>query len=222
MDENSNKRILEMKQRLAEKDSNASNQNWRSDMERNVIDPQIEKYRTQRRPLSTSVVIDMDSFFISCHILDQPHLAHIPACVGGTSMISTSNYVARKYGVRAAMPGYLGSTLVKEISEGKETLTFVKSDFKLYKRKSAEVKAILEEYDPKLKMYSLDEAYMDMMPYLEVKMNNTTMAHEAITKHLNTTASNNNLKAHLPLHEAFPDSTIHTDVQNLLNSIRQK
>ena len=222
MDENSNKRILEMKQRLAEKDSNASNRNWRSDMERNVIDPQIEKYRTQRRPLSTCVVIDMDSFFISCHILDQPHLAHIPACVGGTSMISTSNYVARKYGVRAAMPGYLGSTLVKEISEGKETLTFVKSDFKLYKRKSAEVKAILEEYDPKLKMYSLDEAYMDMMPYLEVKMSNNTMTHEAITKHLNTTASNNNLKAQLPLHEAFPDSTIHTDVQNLLNSIRQK
>ncbi|KAK1738411.1 hypothetical protein QTG54_011080 [Skeletonema marinoi] len=118
-------------------------------------------------------------------------------------MISTSNYVARKYGVRAAMPGYLGSTLVKEISEGKETLTFVKSDFKLYKRKSAEVKAILEEYDPKLKMYSLDEAYMDMMPYLEVKMSNNTMTHEAITKHLNTTASNNNLKAQLPLHEDF-------------------
>ena len=136
MDENSNKRIKEMKQRLAEKDSNATtNRNWRSEMERSDIDPQIENYKSQRRPLSTCVVIDMDSFFISCHILNQPHLAHIPACVGGTSMISTSNYVARRYGVRAAMPGYLGSTLVKEISEGKESLTFVKSDFNLIQKK---------------------------------------------------------------------------------------
>ena len=188
-------------------------------MERSEIDPQIENYKSQRRPLSTCVVIDMDSFFISCHILNQPHLAHVPACVGGTSMISTSNYVARRYGVRAAMPGYLGSTLVKEISEGKESLTFVKSDFNLYKRKSAEVKAILEQYDPKLKMYSLDEAYMDIMPYLEVKMNNNTMNHESITKYL---TSANDFEARLPLHEAFSDCTIHTEVQNLLNSIRQK
>lgn len=222
MDENSNKRIVEMKQRLAEKDNNATNKKWRIEMERSVIDPQIEKYRTLRRPLSTCVVIDMDSFFISCHILDQPHLADIPACVGGSSMISTSNYVARKYGVRAAMPGYLGSTLVKELSGGKETLTFVRSDFNLYKRKSAEVKAILEEYDPKLKMYSLDEAYMDIMPYLEVKMNDDSMAHEAITKHLNNTTSTNNSKAQLPLHEAFSESTVHTNVQNLLSSIRQR
>jgi len=219
MDENSNKRIVEMKQRLAEKDNNATNRNWRSEMETGVIDPLIEKYKSQRQPLSTFVVIDMDSFFISCHILNEPHLAHIPACVGGTSMISTSNYVARRFGVRAAMPGYLGSTLVKELSKGKQSLTFVKSDFNLYKRKSGEVKAILEEYDPKLKMYSLDEAYMDIMPYLEVKMNNNTMNHESITKHL---ISPNDLKASLPLHEAFPDSTVHTEVQNLLNSIRQK
>jgi DNA polymerase kappa len=221
MDENSNKRILEMKQRLSEKDNNTTNKEWRIEMERSVIDPQIETYRALRRPLSTCVVIDMDSFFISCHILDQPHLADIPSCVGGSSMISTSNYVARKYGVRAAMPGYLGSTLVKELSGGKDCLTFVKSDFNLYKRKSAEVKAILEEYDPKLKMYSLDEAYMDIMPYLEVKMNDESMIHEAITKHLNT-ISTNNLKPQLPLHEAFSVSTIHADVQNLLTSIRQR
>ena len=219
MDENSNKRIVEMKQRLVEEDNNATNKKWRSEMERSVIDPQMEKYRTQRRPLSTCVVIDMDSFFISCHVLNQPHLANIPACVGGSSMISTSNYVARRFGVRAAMPGYLGSTLVKELSGGKDTLTFVQSDFSLYKMKSAEVKAILEEYDPMLKMYSLDEAYMDVMPYLEVKMNDNTMDHEAITKqHLNTTA----MKAHLPLHKVFSHSTIHTGVQNLITSIRQR
>lgn len=219
MDANTNKRIVEMKQRLAEKDNAAKNSNWRSQLESTVIDPQIEKYQRQRRPLSTCVVIDMDSFFISCHILSNPNLATIPACVGGSSMISTSNYVARRYGVRAAMPGYLGSTLVKELSGGKETLTFVKSDFELYKRKSAEVKSILQEYDPKLKMYSLDEAYMDVMPYLEVKWSDSKLPHEAITKHLNS----NNTKS-LKSHDKVisESSSVHAAVQNLLHTIRQR
>jgi DNA polymerase kappa len=221
MDENSNKRIAEMKHRLSEKDNNTANKMWRDEMERTSIDPQLEKYRSKRRPLSTCVVIDMDSFFISCHILDQPHLAHVPACVGGSSMISTSNYVARRYGVRAAMPGYLGRTLVNELSRGKETLTFVKSDFNLYKKKSAEVRSILLEYDPKLKMYSLDEAYMDVMPYLEAKLKDNNMTHEAIKNHLNSNTSAN-LKAQTTWREAFSESTIQNDVQNLLHSIRQR
>lgn len=129
-------------------------------------------------------------------------------------MISTSNYVARRYGVRAAMPGYLGSTLVKELSGGKESLTFVKSDFELYKRKSAEVKSILQEYDPKLKMYSLDEAYMDVMPYLEVKWSENKLSHEDITKHLN----DNNTKSLKSHNEGISES----DVQNLLHAIRQR
>ena len=222
MDEASNKRIVEMKQRLAEKDNTVTNKKWRIEMEKNVIDPQLEKYTNLRKPLSTCVVIDMDSFFISCHILNRPNLADIPACVGGSSMISTSNYVARRYGVRAAMPGYLGSTLVKELSGGNDTLTFVKSDFNLYKRKSAEVEAILEEYDPKLKMYSLDEAYMDISPYLNVKMNNDGIMHQTITKILNSADNTSCVLRQPPLHETFPGSIIHTNVQNLLQSIREK
>lgn len=39
MDANTNKRIVEMKQRLAEKDNVANNINWRSELESTVIDP---------------------------------------------------------------------------------------------------------------------------------------------------------------------------------------
>ena len=169
-DESCNRKIETMKHQLNEKDDNTTNNNWRQELNKSTIDPLIKSYKNRRRPYSTCVVVDMDSFFISCHILHHPYLATIPACVGGSSMISTSNYVARQYGVRAAMPGYLGQKLVAELSHGKETLTFVKSDFELYKRKSNEVRAILEEYDPKLTMGSLDEAYMDIGPYLEIMM----------------------------------------------------
>lgn len=202
-------------------------------MERSTIDPLLNQYRGQRRATSTCVVIDMDAFFFSCHVLDQPHLKNIPACVGGTSMISTSNYVARKYGVRAAMPGYLGSKLVEELSGGKEKLTFVKSDFSLYKEKSSEVRAILEEYDPNLSMHSLDEAFMDIGPYLEIQLSELgkDMSHEDIQKqllgkshksHSCETSENVELKQPKMIHEFIPHDTIHNAAKALLNSIRQK
>ncbi len=83
-------------------------------------------------------------------------------------MISTSNYPARKFGVRAAMPGYIGRILVRELSGGKEDLVFVKSDYELYERKSGEVRGVLEEYDPGLRMGGLDEGVLDLEHYLEL------------------------------------------------------
>jgi len=34
-----------------------------------------------------------------------------PFAVGGIGMISTANYMARRYGVRSAMPGFIGRRL---------------------------------------------------------------------------------------------------------------
>lgn len=52
--------------------------------------------------------IDMDMFYAAVEIRDDPTLADIPIGIGDMSMIATSNYVARKFGVRAAMPGFIG------------------------------------------------------------------------------------------------------------------
>lgn len=136
--------------------------------------------------------------------------------------ISTSNYIARRYGVRAAMPGYLGSALVKELSNGTETLTFVKSDYELYKRKSAEVKTVLERYDPNLKMRSLDEAYMDIGPYLEGQWKlsdddkslddneNAPLARQCSEENSDQTTAS-----------CLDSEQYHAAAQNLLHSIRQ-
>ena len=40
---------------------------------------------------------------------------HKPMAVGGIGMISTANYVARRYGVRSAMPGFIGRRLCPEL-----------------------------------------------------------------------------------------------------------
>ena len=78
-------------------------------------------------------VLDMDMFFAAVEIRDQPHLKDLPVAVGGIGMIATSNYVARKYGVRAAMPGFIGKKLCP-------ALVFVDCHYEKYKTVSDQVK----------------------------------------------------------------------------------
>ena len=54
-------------------------------------------------------------FYVACEIRDRPELADKPVAVGDNSMISTANYVARKYGVRSAMPGFIAKKLCPEL-----------------------------------------------------------------------------------------------------------
>jgi DNA polymerase kappa len=125
------------------------------------IDQEIPKILSQRPVRSVAVVVDMDMFYMACELLTRPDLAEKPACVG-KGMILTSNYLARRYGVRSAMAGWIGDKLVEELSDGKEHLVHVASNFALYHEKSMVVRKVLAEYDPHLRAYSLDEAYVSV------------------------------------------------------------
>ncbi|KAL3933756.1 MAG: hypothetical protein SGBAC_010256, partial [Bacillariaceae sp.] len=114
---------------------------------------------------TTKVVVDMDMFYMACELLTKPHLDQHPACVG-RGMVLTSNYKARQYGVRSAMAGFVADALVQELSHGTQRLIHVPAQYSLYQQKSKEVMMILKEYDPHMKSYSLDEAYLDLGPYL--------------------------------------------------------
>jgi len=104
------------------------------------------------------VVLDMDAFFASVEIRDNPTLATKPVAVGGMSMISTTNYVARQYGVRAAMPGFIGQELCKR--QGVQ-LVFVDHHFNKYKEASEQMQNVIREYGD-FRCGSLDEAYIDL------------------------------------------------------------
>jgi DNA polymerase kappa len=56
-------------------------------------------------------------------------------------VLTTANYVARKYGVRAAMPGFIAKKLCPE-------LVFVKPDFKKYIKASRESRSVFAQYNP--------------------------------------------------------------------------
>ena len=118
----------------------------------------IEFLKEQRRFDKIWMHLDMDMFFAAVEIQDNPSLANIPMAVGGMSMISTSNYIARKYGVRSAMPGFIALKLCPQ-------LKLVEPHFYRYKEESIKIMEILEEYDPFIESMGLDEAYIDLTDY---------------------------------------------------------
>ncbi|KRX82054.1 Coronin-like protein cor-1 [Trichinella sp. T6] len=118
--------------------------------------------------------VDMDAFYAAVEMRDNRSLRNIPMAVGSNSMLSTSNYEARKFGVRAAMPGFIGKKLCPQ-------LTIVPCNFEKYSAISREVKNILKLYDPNLCSASLDEAYMDVTEYLVLRQSqNTPVFHRSV------------------------------------------
>ena len=73
---------------------------------------EVEKSRDLRR---TWLHVDMDAFYAAVEIRDEPKYATIPMAVGGIGMITTANYVARKFGVRSAMPGFIALKLCPQL-----------------------------------------------------------------------------------------------------------
>jgi nucleotidyltransferase/DNA polymerase involved in DNA repair len=47
--------------------------------------------------------------------LDRPGLKDKPMAVGGMGMICTANYLARQFGVRSAMPGFIAKKLCPQV-----------------------------------------------------------------------------------------------------------
>ncbi|GAA55127.1 DNA polymerase kappa subunit [Clonorchis sinensis] len=131
--------------------------------------------------------LDMDAFYASVEIRDQPDLRFHPVAVGSNSMLSTSNYIARRFGVRPGLPGFLGKKLCPD-------LRIVPPDFARYTAASRVVRSVLRPYaaiglakdktcggppgsdngdDHPVAMVtaSLDEAYLDLTQHLKDRVN---------------------------------------------------
>ena len=130
---------------------------WKQDL--NTVKGMMAEIEESRVLDRTWAHIDMDMFYAAVEIRDNPSLADKPVAVGGDMMISTANYIARTYGVRSAMPGFIAKKLCPN-------LVFVDCNFQKYKAVSKIFKSILAEYDPEYESMGLDEANLDLTNYL--------------------------------------------------------
>ena len=103
--------------------------------------------------------IDMDSFYASVEIAEQPHLKNKPVAVAGSAetrgVVTTCNYEARKFGVRSAMPSITAKKLCPNI-------IFIPVHMEKYRNISKEIHKIFKCYTKIIEPVSLDEAYLDV------------------------------------------------------------
>ncbi|WP_440877527.1 DNA polymerase IV [Thalassotalea sp. PLHSN55] len=133
--------------------------------------------------------VDMDAFFVSVEIRDNPALANKPVAVGGKrtsrGVIATCNYIAREYGVRSAMPTSIALQKCPN-------LVLVPGRMSVYKEVSQQIHQILQRYTLLIEPLSLDEAYLDVTDCTMFNGSATLIAQDiclAIKNELNLTAS---------------------------------
>ncbi len=102
--------------------------------------------------------IDMDAFYASVEVMDDPRLEGKPVVVGGRSrrsVVSAANYEARSYGVHSAMPVFQAKKLCPHA-------VFLPGRMKRYAEVSRLVIGCLEEFSPLVEQVSVDEAFVDL------------------------------------------------------------
>lgn len=109
--------------------------------------------------LSTLAIahIDCDAFYASVEKRDRPELRDQAVIVGGGTrgVVTTACYIARKSGVRSAMPMFKARALAPHA-------IIIKPDMAKYAEVSRQVRAIFRATTPLVEPVSLDEAYLDL------------------------------------------------------------
>lgn len=102
--------------------------------------------------------IDMDAFYASVELREQPHLRGLPVVVawdGSRSVICAASYEARQYGLRSAMAVATAKRLCPQA-------IFIPPQFSLYRSVSQQIHTIFKQYTDLIEPLSLDEAYLDV------------------------------------------------------------
>lgn len=103
--------------------------------------------------------LDMDAFFVSVEVLENPSLKGKPVIVGadpdGRGVVAAASYEARRFGIHSAQPIRTAKKLCPHA-------VFLRGHYDKYRIYSQEVYTILGTFSPVVEMVSIDEAYLDL------------------------------------------------------------
>ncbi|MES2291675.1 MAG: DNA polymerase IV [Pseudomonadota bacterium] len=101
--------------------------------------------------------MDCDAFYAAIEKRDDPSLAGLPVIVGGGTrgVVSTACYIARRYGVRSAMPMFQARKLCPNA-------IVIKPRMSHYVEVAREIRNLMRALTPLVEPLSLDEAYLDL------------------------------------------------------------
>lgn len=105
---------------------------------------------------------DMDHFFTAIEEREHPELKGKPVIVGadpkggtGRGVVSTSNYLAREFGVRSGMP-------ISRAWKLCPNAVYMPVNYKLYSEVSSRIMDILRRHADKFEQWGIDEAFLDV------------------------------------------------------------
>ncbi len=106
--------------------------------------------------------LDMDHFYTAVEERERPEIKGKPVVVGsdpkegkGRGVVSTSNYEARKLGIRSGMP-------ISHAWKLCPSAVFLPPNFPLYIKVSDEIMAIARKYAGKFEQWGIDEGFLDV------------------------------------------------------------
>jgi DNA polymerase-4 len=101
--------------------------------------------------------VDCDAFYATIEKRDDPSLADKPVLVGGgkRGVVSAACYIARRYGIRSAMPMF-------KALEACPHAVVISPDMEKYSRVGGQVREIMLASTPLVEPLSIDEAFLDL------------------------------------------------------------
>ena len=118
----------------------------------------------------------MDHFYTAVEERERPEIKGKPVVVGsdpkegkGRGVVSTSNYEARKLGIRSGIP-------ISHAWKLCPTAVYLPPNFPLYIKVSNEIMAIARKYADKFEQWGIDEAFLDVSSKAQTRSGSRTVS----------------------------------------------